>query len=59
MSVYLKSPCPIYGTQGFLSKFLMGGPQKFLVPIGDEVRWEGGLAKKNLTEAKTAHLMQN
>ena len=30
------------------------------VPDGDEVRWGGGgLAKKNLTEATTAHFMQN
>ena len=48
--------------QGFFSKFLMGGTQNFrspLVPDGDEVRWGGGLGKKNPTEAKTAHLMQN
>ena len=37
-------------TQGFFSKFLMGGgTQNFrspLVPDGDEVGWGGGLAKK-------------
>ena len=40
----------------------MGGPQNFQspsVPDGDEAGWGGGLAKKNPTEAKTAHLMQN
>ena len=34
-----------------------------LIPVGDEVGWGGGggadLRKKNPTEAKTAHLMQN
>ena len=48
--------------QGFFSKFLIGGGSKFLVPVGPrQVRSRmGGLAKKkNLTEAKTAHLMQN
>ena len=47
--------------QGFFSKFLMGGTQNFRspsVPDGDEVGW-GGTCEKNLTEAKTAHLMQN
>ena len=47
--------------QGFFSKFLMGEPQNFLspsVPDGDEVGW-GGTCEKNMTEAETAHLMQN
>ena len=47
--------------QGFFSKFLMGGTQIFWslsVPDGDKVGWGEGL-KKNPTEAKTAHLMQN
>ena len=44
--------------QGFFSQFLMGGDSKFLVPVGDEVGM-GGTCKKNPTEAKTAHLMQN
>ena len=43
--------------QGFFSKFLMGGDLKFSVPVGDEVGW--GACKKNPTEAKTPHLMQN
>ena len=40
----------------------MGGTQNFRspsVPNGDEVGGGGGLAKKNPTEAKNAHLMQN
>ena len=50
--------------QGFFSnKFFMGGMRsKFLVPVGP---WRGqsrmgggGTCKKNLTEVKTAHLMQ-
>ena len=41
-------------TQGFFSEFLMGGTQNFW---SDEVGW--GDLQKNLTEAKTAHLMQN
>ena len=49
-------------SQGFFSKFLMGGgTQNFRspsVPDGDEVGW-GGTYEKNPTEAKTAHLMQN
>ena len=52
---------PLFDAQGFFSKFLMGGTQNFRspsVPDGDEAGW-GGLAKKNPTEAKTAHLMQN
>ena len=52
-----------YQQQGFFSKFLMGGgTQNFRspsVPDGDEVGWGGGTCKKNPTEAKTAHLMQN
>ena len=47
--------------QGFFSKFLMGGTQNFWSPSvndGDEVGWGGDL-RKNPTEAKTAHLMQN
>ena len=47
----------------FFSKFLMGGTQNFpspSVPDGDEVgRGGGGDLRKNQTEAKTAHLMQN
>ena len=49
-------------SQGFFSKFLMGGTWNFRspsVPDGDEVGWGGGTYEKNLTEAKTAHLMQN
>ena len=49
--------------QGFFSKFLMGGTQNFWspsVPDGDKAGWGGvELAKKNLTEAKTPHLIQN
>ena len=46
----------------FSLNFLMGGDSKFFVPVGpcgDEVGWGGGTCEKNLTEAKTAHLMQN
>ena len=43
--------------QGFFSKFLMGGDSKFSVPDG--TKSDGGDLRKNLTEAKTAHLMQN
>ena len=46
----------------FFSKFLMGGTQNFWspsVPDGDEVGWGGGTCEKNLTEAETAHIMQN
>ena len=46
---------------GFFSKFLMVGTQQFWspsVPDGDDVGWGGDL-QKNLTQAKTAHLMQN
>ena len=46
--------------QGFFSKFLMGGPQNLWSPsgtYGDKDGW-GGL-RKNPTEAKTVHLMQN
>ena len=49
-----------YHFSGFFSKFLMGGTQNFWspsVPDGDEVGW--GPCEKNLTETKTAHLMQN
>ena len=46
-------------TRVFFSKFLMGGDSKFSVPDGDEAGWGGGTCEKNLTEAKTAHLMQN
>ena len=42
--------------QGFFSKFLMGGGLKIFCPTKLD---GGGLAKKNPTEAKTAHLMQN
>ena len=49
--------------QGFFSKFLMGGDSKFSVPVGPRrgrsQMGGGGLAKKNPTEAKNAHLMQN
>ena len=46
--------------QGFFSKFLMGGgDSKFFVPDRDEVDGGGGTWEENLTEAKTAHLMQN
>ena len=47
---------------GFFSKFLMRGAQNFRSPSvidRDKVGWGGGLAKKNPTEAITAHLMQN
>ena len=57
---FVKQKVPV---QGFFSKFLMGGLNIFgpssSVPDGDEVRWGGGTCKKNLTEAKTAHLMQS
>ena len=50
----------------FFSKFLMGVDLRIFGPCrspdGDEVGWGGGgLAKnkRNLTEARTAHLMQN
>ena len=49
-------------SQGFFSKFLMGGDSKFSVPVGPrrgQSQMGGGLAKKNPTEAKNAHLMQN
>ena len=46
--------------QGFFSKFLMGGTQNFWSPsVPDGDKSDGGTWKKNLTEAKTAHLMQN
>ena len=50
-------------TQGFFFKFLMGG-LKIFGPNGprqgrSQMGGGGGLAKKNRTEAKTAHLMQN
>ena len=51
-----------YTSQGFFSKFLMGGDSKFLVPIGPRrgrSRMGGGTCEKNPTEAKTAHLVQN
>ena len=44
-----------------LSKFLMGG-STFLVPISPKwgrSRMGEGICEKNLTEAKTAHLMHN
>ena len=45
-------------TQGFFSKFLMGGTQNFQSATG--TKSDGGwTCEKNLTEAKTAHLMQN
>ena len=50
------------GARVFFSKFLMGGTQNFRspsVPDGDEVGWGGDTCKRNLTEAKLAHLMQN
>ena len=55
----MRPVCP-----GFSSKFLMGGGETHnfwspSVPDGDEVRWGGGTCEKNLTEAKTAQLMQN
>ena len=39
----------------------MGGDSKLLVPVGldGDERMGGGDLQKNLTEAKTAHLMQN
>ena len=46
---------------GFFLVIFGGGNQNFWSPSvanGDEVEW-GELAKKNPTEAKTAHLMQN
>ena len=55
---YLKG----HWTQVFFSKFLMGGDSKFSVPVGPRrgrSRMGGGTCDKNLTEAKTAHLMQN
>ena len=48
--------------QGFFSKFLMGGGLKIFHPHRSPVgtKSDGGeLAKKNRTEAQTAHLMQN
>ena len=48
-------------TQGFFSKFLMGGLKNLWspsVPDGDEIGW-GGTSEKNPTEAKTTHQMQN
>ena len=42
----------------FSLKFWWGGDSKFSVPDGDEVGW-GGTCEKILTEAKTAHFMQN
>ena len=41
--------------QGFFSKFLVGGNLKILTGT----KSDGGDLRKNLTEAKTAHLMQN
>ena len=47
--------------QGFFSKFLMGGLKNFCPRRGPTGRsWMGGgTCKKNLTEAETAHQMQN
>ena len=50
--------------QGFFSKFLMEGELKIFgphrSPTGTKSNEGGGdLRKKNQTEAKTAHLMQN
>ena len=49
---------------GFFLWIFDGGPQNFQSPSvsdGDEVGWGGGWGdlRKNQTEAKTAHLMQN
>ena len=49
-------------TQGFSSKFLMGGLKIFgphQGPTGTKSDGGGELAKKKTTEAKTAHLMQS
>ena len=46
--------------QGFFSKFLMGGLKIFgprWSPMG--TKSDGGDLRKNPTEAKTTHLMQN
>ena len=56
------STCFGHSNRVFFSKFLMGGDSKFLVPVGPRQgrsRMGGGACKKNPTEAKTAHLMQN
>ena len=46
-------------SQGFFSKFLMGGGTRNFrspsVPDGDVVGWGRGTYEKNPTEAKTAH----
>ena len=47
---------------GFFLLIFDGGDSKFLVPVSPrrgQSRMGGGTSKKNLTEAKTAHLMQN
>ena len=47
---------------GFFSKFLMGGTKKVWSPrspMGTKSDGGGGPCEKNLTEAETAHLMQN
>ena len=42
--------------QGFSLNFWWGGTQNYWSPL---VPWGGGDLQKNLTEAKTSHLMQN
>ena len=58
---YLQSLTDFWGNnQGFFSKFLIGGgDSKFRSPMGTKSDGGGGNLQKNLTEAKTAHLMQN